>query len=126
MLDKWFRLQAVAPQPATLERVIALAQHPDFTLKNPNRARALLAAFAHANHVRFHARDGRAYAFVAAKVLELDALNPQLAARLVAAFNPWKRHDAVRRDAMRTELERLRQHAGLSKDTGEIVERALA
>jgi aminopeptidase N len=126
VLDKWFRIQAVAPQQATLERVIALAQHPDFTLKNPNRARSLLSAFAHANPARFHARDGRAYAFVASKVLEIDALNPQLAARLVSAFNPWKRYDAARRDAMRAELERIHAHAGLSKDTGEIVERALA
>jgi aminopeptidase N len=126
VLDKWFRLQAVAPQAATLERVIALAQHPDFTLRNPNRARALLGAFALANPARFHGRDGRAYAFVATKVLELDALNPQLAARLVSAFNPWRRHEPGRREAMRAELERIRQHAGLSKDTGEIVERALA
>ncbi|MEQ1894298.1 MAG: aminopeptidase N [Planctomycetota bacterium] len=126
VLDKWFRLQAVAPQPATLERVIALAQHPDFTLKNPNRARSLLGAFALANPARFHARDGRAYTFVATKVLEIDALNPQLAARLVSAFNAWKRHDAGRRDAMRAELERIQAHLGLSKDTGEIVARALA
>jgi len=126
VLDKWFRLQALAPQEATLERVIALAQHPDFTLRNPNRARALLGAFAHGNPARFHARDGRAYAFVAGKVLEVDALNPQLAARLVSAFNPWRRHQPVRREAMRAELERIQRHPGLSKDTGEIVERALA
>jgi aminopeptidase N len=125
VLDKWFRLQALAPQPATLERVVALSAHPDFTLKNPNRARALLGAFALGNQVRFHGRDGRAYAFVAERVLALDALNPQLAARMVAAFNQWRRLDEPRREAMRAELERIAAHAGLSKDCAEIVARAL-
>src|SRR5262249_19180018 len=116
---------ALAPQGSTLERVIALTGHPDFTLRNPNRVRALLAAFAHANQVRFHGRDGRAYAFVAERVLAVDELNPQLAARLVSAFNQWRRFDARRRDAMRTELERIAAHPGLSRDTTEIVSRAL-
>ena len=125
VLDKWFRLQALAPQPATFERVVALAAHPDFTLKNPNRVRALLGAFAHGNQVRFHGADGRAYAFVADKVLELDARNPQLAARLVSAFNQWKRFEPTRRAAMQAELERIAAHPKLSRDTAEIVSRAL-
>jgi len=125
VLDKWFRLQAVAPQPSTFERVLALASHPDFTLRNPNRVRALLGAFAHANPARFHAEDGRPYAFVADKVLALDALNPQLAARMVSAFNSWRRYVAPLRERMRAELERIAAHPGLSKDTGEIVGRAL-
>ena len=125
VLDKWFRLQSLAPQPATLERVIALAAHPDFTLKNPNRVRALLGAFSHGNQVRFHGRDGRAYAFFAERVLGIDELNPQLAARLVSAFNQWRRFDAPRREAMRAQLERIAARPKLSKDTGEIVQRAL-
>jgi len=125
VLDKWFRLQAFAPQEATLDRVIALAAHPDFGLRNPNRVRALLGAFAHGNQVRFHGADGRAYAFVADRVLAIDELNPQLAARLVSAFNQWRRFEPQRREAMRAELERIAAHPGLSKDTGEIVGRAL-
>jgi aminopeptidase N len=125
VLDKWFRLQALAPQPGTLERVLALSAHPDFTLKNPNRVRALLGAFAHGNQVRFHGRDGRAYAFFAERVLALDELNPQLAARMVSAFNLWRRFEPVRREAMRAELERIAARPGLSKDTAEIVQRAL-
>ena len=125
VLDKWFRLQALAPQPATLERVIALAAHPDFTLKNPNRVRALLGAFAHANQARFHARDGRAYAFFTERVLTLDELNPQLAARMVSAFNQWRRFEPVRRAAMQAELERIAAQPRLSRDTAEIVGRAL-
>ena len=125
VLDKWFRLQAVAPQVATFERVVALTSHPDFTLRNPNRVRALLGAFALANPARFHAQDGSAYAFFAGKVLELDALNPQLGARMVSAFNQWKRFEVTRRAAMRAELERIAAHPKLSRDTSEIVNRAL-
>ncbi len=125
VLDKWFRLQALAPLEGTLERVIELTRHPDFTLKNPNRVRSLLAVFSQANPARFHGRDGRAYAFLADKVLEIDALNPQLAARLVSAFNQWKRYDVPRREAMCAQLARVAAHPGLSKDTGEIVARAL-
>ena len=125
VLDKWFRLQAVAPQPGTLERVMALAAHPDFTLRNPNRVRSLLGAFSQANPARFHAPDGRGYAFLAERVLALDDLNPQLAARLVSAFNQWKRFEPMRRAAMQAELERIAAHEKLSRDTSEIVARAL-
>jgi len=126
VLDKWFRLQALAPQPETLERVVALASHPDFTLRNPNRVRSLLGAFAHANQVRFHGRDGRAYAFFTDQVLAIDELNPQLAARLVSAYNQWRRFEPTRSAAMRAELERIAAHPRLSRDSSEIVARALA
>ncbi len=125
VVDKWFRLQATSSHPSTFECVQELARHPAFTMKNPNRVRALLGAFAHGNPVRFHRPDGAAYAFFAEKLLELDGLNPQVAARLVSAYNPWKRFEPVRRAAMRRELETIAAHLGLSKDVGEIVERAL-
>lgn len=126
VLDKWFTLQAVAQRPDALDRVIALAQHPDFHLGNPNRARALIGSFGARNQFHFHARDGRGYALVADKVLEVDALNSQVAARLVAAFNPWRRFDAARQEAMRAQLERIAAHPGLSRAVVEIVGRALA
>jgi hypothetical protein len=72
VLDKWFTVQAMSSRADTFDRVAALARHPDFTLANPNRARALIASFAIGNPVRFHAADGRPYAFLADVVLELD------------------------------------------------------
>jgi aminopeptidase N len=125
VLDKWFRTQAMASAPDTLDRVVELAGHPDFTLRNPNRARSLLSALG-ANQVHFHAKDGRGYAFLADRVLELDSLNPQVTARVVSAFNQWKRFDAGRRERMKAELERIASHPGLSRDVTEIVGRALA
>lgn len=124
VVDKWFAVQAGAESPATFDRVLALARHPDFTLENPNRARSLLRTFA-ANQVHFHRIDGAAYRFHADRVIELDGSNPQLASRLVSAFNPWKRFDAARQALMRTELERILDHDRLSKDVFEIASKAL-
>jgi aminopeptidase N len=76
--------------------------------------------------VRFHQTDGAAYEFIADKVLELDRLNPQVAASLVASFNQWKRYDSARQDLMKAQLERIAGTAGLSKDVGEIVARSLS
>ncbi len=125
VLDKWFRLQATSSHPSTFERVVELARHPAFTLKNPNRVRSLLGAFSAGNQVRFHRADGSAYVFFTEKVLELDGLNPQIAARLVSAYNNWKRFEPIRRAHMQRELEQIAAHPGLSKDVTEIVGRAL-
>ncbi|TYO98119.1 aminopeptidase N [Geothermobacter ehrlichii] len=125
VVDKWFALQAAAPGEATLERVATLAAHPDFKLKNPNRCRALFGTFAHANQAAFHRPDGAGYRLVAERVTELDRLNPQVAARLVSAFNRWRRMEPMRRELMRQQLEYLR--AGChSSDVLEIVDKALA
>ena len=126
VLDKWFRIQATVSRPWTFERVLELSEHPDFTLKNPNRARSLVGAFAAANQWCFHRADGRAYRFHADRVLELDAINPQVASRFVSSFNQWRRFDDGRRAAMKAELERIAEHPGLSSDVAEIVGRALA
>ncbi len=125
VLDKWFRMQAMASSPAAFDRVVALSRHPDFNLANPNRARSLLHAFAAGNPVGFHRKDGAAYRFVAEQVLELDAINPQVAARIVASFNQWKRYEPGRSALMKAELERIGSHAKISKDVSDIVERAL-
>jgi aminopeptidase N len=126
VLDKWFMLQAISSHPDTLERVLALAEHPDFTLANPNRARSLLISFGARNQFHFHDATGRGYALLADKVIALDPHNPHVAARLVAAFNPWRRFDAARQQAMRAQLERIAGQPGLSRSVGEIVGRALA
>ncbi len=125
VIDKWFTLQATSSDPGTVDRVLQLAKHATFTLSNPNRVRSLLGAFAMSNPVRFHAKDGRGYRLLGDSVLELDALNPQVAARMVSAFNTWRRYDESRQSLMRAELERIRAKSKLSRDTAEIVGRAL-
>ena len=125
VLDKWFRMQAMSSTPAAFDRVVALSTHPDFNLANPNRARSLLYAFSAANPVAFHRADGQAYRFVADQILALDAINPQVAARIVSSFNQWKRYEPRRGRLMKAELERVASHPGISKDVTEIVERSL-
>src|SRR2546430_5294627 len=82
VVDKWLSLQAAIPEPATLDRVRALTAHPAFSFANPNRIRALIGAFAQANHTQFNRPDGAGYDFIARTVIDLDGKNPQIAARL--------------------------------------------
>jgi len=124
-LDQWFAVQAASSAPDTLERVRALCGDPDFTLRNPNRVMALLRVFMR-NHGSFHAADGAGYRLLADRVLEIDPLNPGLAARLVAALAPWRRYGPILGEAMRRELERVGAAPALSKNTGELVRLALA
>ncbi|HET8765339.1 MAG TPA: aminopeptidase N [Rhodanobacter sp.] len=120
-LDKWFTLQAQLPGESALARVIALEADPAFTLKNPNRARALLGGYATGNPTGFHRADGAGYRHYAARLLALDALNPQIAARLATAFNGWQRLEPRRREAARTTLETMAAHPALSRNLAEIV-----
>ena len=125
VMDKWFRVQATSCLPGTVERVKALAAHPLFDLRNPNRARALLHAFAQDNPLHFHAADGSGYRWVAEQVVALDRLNPQVASRLARAFDRWKKYDAGRQAHARAALESIRAAEGLSGNVGEVVGRAL-
>ncbi len=125
VLDKWFTVQAVSTGPDTLERVIALCSHPDFSLKNPNRVRSLLGAFSVRNQAQFHRADGRGYALLADHVLELDRRNPQSAARLLGPLGHWQRYDAGRRERMREQLTRIAARDGLSRDVFELTTKAL-
>jgi aminopeptidase N len=106
VMDKWFSLQAMAPQDGT-ERVRKLASHPLFSLKNPNRARSVYGAFANANPVCFHAEDGSGYDLVADALIQLDPINPGTAARIVRSFETWKRFDNNRQARARAALERV-------------------
>jgi aminopeptidase N len=99
--------------------------HPAFTLKNPNRARSLIFSFCSANPAQFHAADGSGYVFWAEQVIALDALNPQVAARLARALELWRRFTPALRDQMRAALEKVAAQAK-SRDVREIVEKALA
>jgi aminopeptidase N len=125
VVDKWLTLQATSTLPGTLPEVERLLAHPAFQLKNPNKVRALIGAFAHANPVRFHAADGGGYRFIAERVRELDPRNPQVAARLAGAFGRWRRFDGRRQELMRTELERILATPKLSADVAEVVGKTL-
>ena len=125
VVDKWLQAQSTSRRPDTLATVKALTAHPAFDMGNPNKIYALIRAFG-ANLVRFNAADGSGYAFMAERILELHDRNPQVASRLARCFDRWTQFDAGRRQHARTALERIRDHAGLSRDVLEVVTRALA
>jgi aminopeptidase N len=125
VVDKWFAIQAVSPLPDALEKVKALTTHPAFRLTNPNKVRALVGRFSMGNQVRFHNGEGLGYRFLADQVIELDAINPQMAARLVSALSRWKRFDAGRQALMQSELKRIANLSRISKDVFEIVSKSL-
>ena len=126
VLDKWFSLQATSRQPGAINRVRTLIRHRAFDIENPNRVRALIGAFCHANQRRFHDASGEGYRFLSSYVLAIDAFNPQTAARLLGAASHWRRLDPNRRALLRAELERIRAVPGLSKDCYEVVSKFLA
>lgn len=125
-IDKWLTVQATAPQEATLDRVRALIDHPAFSFQNPNRVRALIGAFASGNPVQFNRLDGAGYGFIADTVLSLDRANPQVAARLLAAFRSWRALEPVRRGLAEAALRRVAETPGLSPDVADIAGRSLA
>jgi aminopeptidase N len=126
VIDKWFGLQASCHLPGTLEKVKALTAHPDFDLRNPNRVRSLIGAFSQANPVNFHAADGSGYEFLGDQIVALDAINPQVAARMLGALTQWRRYDQGRQQAMRRQLQRIAGLDGVSKDVYEVVVKSLA
>ncbi len=125
VVDKWFTLQATSPQSETLTEIEALMTHPAFTMRNPNRVRSLVGAFAQGNPALFHDLSGAGYAFLADRVIELDTLNPQVAARLVSPLSRWRRYDSERQDLMKAQLKRIQRQENLSTDVGEIVGKSL-
>jgi aminopeptidase N len=126
IVDKWFTLQATIPERTTLDRVKTLTGHPAFSLANPNRVRALIHAFALANQKEFNRPDGAGYDFVVDTVLAIDPRNPQMAARLLSALKSWRVLEPARRARAEQALQRVKATSSLSRDTGDIVERALA
>jgi aminopeptidase N len=124
VIDQWFQIQAASPLPDTLERVEALMHHPAYTLKNPNRARALIAPFT-ANLVNFHQRSGDGYRFLADRVIDLNAQNPMIAARILSPLTRWRKFDESRQRQMRAELERILATDNLSPDVFEVVTKSI-
>ena len=126
VLDKWFTLQATSRLSGAIHRVRTLIRHRAFDVENPNRVRALIGAFCHANQRRFHDASGEGYIFLSSYVLAIDAFNPQTAARLLGAASHWRRLDPDRRALLRAELEHVRAAPKLSKDCYEVVAKFLA
>ena len=124
VVDKWFTLQALSLHPDVIAQVEALAKHPDFTIRNPNRVRSLYMAFA-GNPQGFHAADGAGYRMIADLILALDPINPQTAARFVPALGRWRRIEPGRAALMKAELERISAARELSRDSFEQVTRSL-
>jgi aminopeptidase N len=125
VMDKWFAVSVATTHPdrlaATVDRLTA---HPDFTIKNPNRFRAVLGAMS-GHHAGFHHASGSGYAMLADWLIRLAALNPQTAARMSTGFETWTRYDAGRQAHARRALERILATPGLSRDLGEMAGRLL-
>lgn len=124
VLDKWFQVQAWSLRPDTVDAVKELAQHPDFTLANPNRVRSLYGALT-GNQAAFHQADGAGYRLIADLVIALDPKNPQTAARMIPPLGRWKRFDEGRQALMKAELERILAQPGLSRDVTEQASKSL-
>jgi aminopeptidase N len=124
VVDKWFAIQARAPGPDALGRILGLTAHPAFEPRNPNRLRALVATFASANPARFHDPSGAGYRFLADQILAVDAFNPMIAARLLEPLGGWRRFRPDLGEKMRAELRRIATAPGLSNNVLELASKA--
>ena len=130
VIDKWFALQATRQSDlsnprSVLKDVLALRQHPDFSLKNPNRARSLIHAFCMNNPGAFHQPEAASYEFWAKHVIELNQINPQVAARLARGLDRWKQFAPNYQVHMKSALELIAKQDNLSSDVAEVIEKAL-
>ncbi|MFT7413813.1 MAG: aminopeptidase N [Methylophagaceae bacterium] len=126
VVDKWLTVQAQSTLPGTLIRVKGLMKHPAFSIKNPNNVRALIGQFCRNNPINFHAKDGSGYQFLAEQIVVLNKLNPQVAARMLGAFNSWRQYDATRQAMMKQVLKDIASQDDLSSDVYEVVTKYLA
>jgi aminopeptidase N len=124
-MNLWLQIQATSKLINGLDRVKALMAHPAFSINNPNKARSLLGAFCSANPINFHTADGSGYGFLKEQIIALNALNPQVAARLVTPLTRWKKLPEPNRQLMRDALQQIADHQGLVKDIQEIVTKSL-
>ena len=130
VIDKWFALQAtrqidLQDTSAVLTNVLALRKHPDFNIKNPNRARSLIHAFCMNNPGAFHQPSAETYQFWAEHVIELNHINPQVAARLARALDRWKQFAPNYQVHMKSALEFISKQTNLSSDVAEVIQKAL-
>ncbi|MCP4411494.1 MAG: aminopeptidase N [Gammaproteobacteria bacterium] len=125
VIDKWFAVQATNPYDCAIDVVNQLLQHADFEISNPNKIRALLMSFAKGNLINFHREDGEGYILIADVIIKLNKINPQIAARMAASFNQWRKFDKQRRKLMKIQLKGLIKLDNLSPDVYEIISKAL-
>ncbi|KAA3614463.1 MAG: aminopeptidase N [Planctomycetota bacterium] len=125
VMDKWFILQATSSLAGTLQQVEKLQEHPAFSIKNPNKVRSLVGAFCMNNPLHFHAADGSGYRFLGDRVVELNAINPQIGARMVQALSRWRRYPEENQAMMTEQLQRIAELPDLAKDIYEIVQKSL-
>jgi aminopeptidase N len=125
VVDKWFSLQAAA-RTTDVAAVRDLMKHPAFTLKNPNRARSLIFSFCNGNPSQFHAVDGSGYQFWAEQVIALNAINPQVAARLARSLDRWRKYAPALQSKMRAALQQVADTPSLSKDVLEVITKSLS
>ncbi|MEE9396309.1 MAG: aminopeptidase N [Methylococcales bacterium] len=126
VIDKWFSIQATSHMPGTMDVVNKLLGHSAFDLKNPNRVRSLVGAFAQANPVHFHATNGQGYEFLGSHIAALNTINPQIASRLLGSFTQWRRYDENRQHKMKIQLEKIAATPDVSKDVYEVATKCLA
>lgn len=126
VIEKWFSIQATTPHEHALTRVETLLTHPAFDIKNPNKVRSLIGAFASQNFVGFHRTDGAGYEFLASQIIRLNTLNPQVAARLVEPLSHWRRYSDHALVLQRSALQRILLTEGLSPDVYEVVSKSLS
>lgn len=126
VIDKWFAVQAMSERPDTLDRVMALQEHPAFSIRNPNRLRSVVSSFCVGNQVHFHDISGGGYRFLRQIVSDVDQINPQTAARILSPLTRHKRFDTVRAQMMQAELEQLLRQKNLSPDVYEIASKSVA
>jgi aminopeptidase N len=124
VVDKWLGVEASSRLPGTVARVRELTSHPAFSIENPNKVYALIGSFG-VNQVNFHAADGSGYNFMREQIIALDSINPQVAARMARNFERWKRFEPKRKGMMKAALEAVSTVRGLSKETAEVVTKAL-
>ena len=125
VVDQWFSVQATRSQPGALERVRELLRHPDFALRNPNKVRAVIGAFCANNHINFHDASGAGYEFLGELAMQLDAINPQIAARLITPLTRWRKFSPDRQARMQQQLRRIGARDGVSRDVNEVVVKSL-
>ena len=124
VVDQWFVTQALYPGKESLKRVKALCNHQAFDIKNPNKVRSLIGVFSSQNHVQFHQDGGEGYEFLADSIIQLDQINPQIAARMMTPLTRWKKFDHKRQALMQAQLQRIKETPNLSKDVFEVAEKS--
>jgi aminopeptidase N len=126
VVNQWLQVQASCQLPGALQRVKTLMEHESFDVKNPNKVRSVIGVFASSNAIGFHVADGSGYEFLADQILLLDALNPQVASRMLSSLTKWRKYSAQRQEKMRAQLARILAQPGLSKDVYEVVSKSLS